>query len=380
MDSRKSIEFITELIKQASTDPQVRAVLKKASLMSRTAQVMAGIDDGHLENLYSMNVNRGGAAMFVKTLQQGNITGKAPKGLVIQSHPNYLKDIQKYFPSAVAFAVTNMSQTITDWSGETSQEKQMKTQHGFYNDMPALIDFLKKAGLTAPFEIKVGKNSLQLTCYKKELGLQTLLADLLASSKQMAKAMKDEDKELALLDELETKIVDLEAQIKEEKNLLSQLRTEWTEMRSRRSAVEDEMRRKTPNDPNYDTLLQLFNDRQEDMDKLTEKQTKKEIELQKAEASLIETQSRFEMLYDEEKYDRAEKWHALDWNGSDTPNAHQMVKLITMAGRRYQPLLKKLPQEEKIVVDISCAIKSSSKGFKEGTFKHLSDFIKFTIF
>ena len=71
MDSRQSLEFIERLIKEAQTNPAVRRVLKNATLkLAATQPIIQGIDDAHLENLFSMTVNRGGMTMFLKAMER----------------------------------------------------------------------------------------------------------------------------------------------------------------------------------------------------------------------------------------------------------------------------------------------------------------------
>jgi len=382
MDSQKSLAFITELIKQAKTNPEVRAVLKKATLMNRTAEVLSGIDDGHLENLYAMNKNRGGAAMFLKAVEKAS-SGKAPKGVVIQSHPNFIRDFQKFFPATVPFAVTSLEHTVIHWD-EASETKQSNKPQGFYNDMPSLIAYLQKVGLQAPFEIKAGKNSLELISKKTDKDQKRLLAEMLGDAQSLSDAMTNEEAELEHLDVLRDKITELESELREAQLSVQQKEKEHKVLRANATRIEQQLSSTPPkmNGEDNEAWIQMEKDwkkSSEKANKAFKDYRKQKDSAEKVKGLLSQARVQFRQLYDASDKDRLKMWQSLDWQGG-TPSEDQIHKLIYMLGERYRPLLDGLPKDETITVNISCSLKSSSKGYKEGTFKHLSDFIKFSIF
>lgn len=382
MDTQKSLAFITELIKQAKTNPEVRAVLKKATLMNRTAEVLSGIDDGHLENLYAMNKNRGGAAMFLKAVEKVS-SGKAPKGVVIQSHPNFIRDFQKFFPATVPFAVTSLEHTVIHWD-ETSETKQSNKPQGFYNDMPSLIAYLQKVGLQVPFEIKAGKDSLELISKKTDKDQKRLLAEMLGDAKSLSDAMTNEEAELELLGQLEDKINELEVELREAQLSVQQKEEEHQVLRANATRLEQQLENISPkiNGEDNEAWVQMEKEWQvssEKAKKVFKNYRKQKESAEKVKGLLTQARTQYQQLYDASDKDRLKMWQSLDWQG-DTPSEDQIHKLIYMLGARYRPLLGDLPKDETITINISCSLKSSSKGYKEGTFKHLSDFIKFSIF
>ena len=379
MDSRQSLEFIARLIERSETDPRIRATLKKATLMHKMAEAFSGVDDGHLENLYRMNTNKGGASLFLQTLEKALQTKglKAPKEVVVQAHPNFVRKFEKYFSSTVPFAVKGSEWVVEHWNGDV--EKKQKGEMGFYNDLSSLTSYLQSLGVVAPFEIKAKKNTLVITCVQENLDIKNLFSELMLDAETLASKMVDEEKTLEILVELDEKISSLgleitgmqkESQRKTEKH--QALRAEATQLEMTLDRT-----------PVFQQTEELTQSMVTEAKKLADAEWKslKEFDkkLAKRQSELSSMKTLFDRHYEKARESQSRIWKALDW-GSSKLSEEQVRKLIYILGSKYKPLLQELPAKKTITVEISCVISSTSKGFKEANFSHLKDFIKLTIF
>lgn len=379
MDSRKSLEFIRTLIARSENEPEIKEMLKKATLMNKVAQVFDAFDDGHLENLYEMNVNRAGAKMFLDSIKG---QGKAPKQVVIQSHPNHVKPFQKYFPSTVPFMIKELNQVFTDWDG-TVDTKKKKDGQGFYNDLDVLVSYLKSIGLKAPFKIKVtGKSELTLTYEEDPAESRLLFDNLMAASTALKESMAVEQDLMEQMRGLGRKVAELREDYEDAQETMNILEQEARKKGSIYSKREYELRKL-----NAPSTSDAYKKKQKEVEKALENQRKgwaayyeAEKVKQKAYIEYQEKREQYQNLRrDNDLASRVRAWESLDWEGG-TPTEQQLGVLISILGGDYKGLIGKLPYKKVITVKISCAIKSSSSGYNQGNFKNLKDFIKVSIF
>lgn len=375
MDSRQSLEFIRTLIARSENEPEIKEMLKKATLMNKVAQVFSAFDDGHLENLYEMNINRAGAKMFLQALKG---EGKAPKQVLIQSHPNHISDFKKFFPSTVPFMVKELSLSIKQWDG-SEETKNKKDAMGFYNDLKDLVSYLKDAGFQAPFKIKVtGKSELTLTYVEEPADSKLLFDNLLSDAKALSESMRAEqelyDKEKAL----RVEVAGLREDATKEQDNEESYELEHRESRRKSTRLEQELSRLNLSDTAYEPKKKETEKALKDADKAWKDYQKAKTERQKAWSAYNTKRSELREIRSSGLYERVKVWDSLDWEGG-MPTEKQLGQLMMIIGG-YDKLRGNLPYKKIIKVKLSCAIKSSSGGYDQGNFKNLRDFIKTSIF
>lgn len=375
MDSRQSLEFIRTLIARSENEPEIKEMLKKATLMNKVAQVFSAFDDGHLENLYEMNVNRAGAKLFLQALKG---EGKAPKQVVIQSHPNHTTDFKKFFPSTVPFMVKELAISIKKWDG-SEETKNQKDARGFYNDLNDLVNYLKEVGFQAPFKIKVtGKTELTLTCVEEPAEPKLLLDNLLSDAEALRSNMAIEQELFEREKTLRVEVAGLreEAEIDQDNEEAYEL--EHRDSRRKSTRLEQELSQLSLSDAAYEPKKKETEKALKDAEKAWKEYQKSKTKRQEAWAAYQTKRNELKEIRSSGLYERVKTWNSLDWEGG-TPTEKQLGQLMKIIGG-YGKLRGNLPYKKVIKVKLSCAIKSSSGGYDQGNFKNLRDFIKTSIF
>lgn len=376
MDSKQSLEFIRTLIARSENEPEIKEMLKKATLMNKVAQVFSAFDDGHLENLYEMNVNRAGAKMFLQSLKG---QGKAPKQVVIQSHPNHVQDFKKFFPATVPFAATSVSVVTTQWD-ESTESKSKNNAMGFYNDYNTLVSFLKDVGFQAPFKISVtGKSELTLTYTEEPAKSKLLFDNLMASANALKESMSVEKDLFEKEKALRVEVSNLEGDWKAIKDTEETLENNHSVLRAKSTRLERELSEITLSDPSYEDKKKETEKALKDADKAWQEYQKEQTKRKKAYNKYYEKKEELSALQTKDLSQRVRAWESLDWEGG-LPTEEQLGRLISILGGEYGKLRGNLPYKKVITVKLSCAIKSSSGGYEQGNFKNLKDFIKLSIF
>ena len=375
MDSRKSLEFIRTLIARSENEPEIKEILKKATLMNKVAQVFATFDDGHLENLYEMNVNRAGAKMFLQALKG---EGKAPKQVVIQSHPNHVAAFKKFFPSAVPFMVKSLSISTKNWDG-SEEAKSKKDDGGFYNDLNELVSYLKELGFQAPFKIKVtGKAELTLTYVEEPPESKLLFDNLLSDAKALSDSMRAEQQLYDKEKDLKVEVARLREEATDEQDNEESYELEHRKSRRKSTRLEQELSSLSLSDAAYEPKKKETEKALKDADKAGKTYQEAKTKRQKAFAAYNTKRNELREIRNSGLYERVKVWNSLDWEGG-TPTEKQLGQLMLVIGG-YEKLRGNLPYKKVITVKLSCAIKSSSGGYDQGNFKNLRDFIKTSIF
>lgn len=379
MDSKQSLEFIRTLIARSENEPEVKAMLKKATLMNKMAQTFADFDDGHLENLYEMTVNRAGVVMFLQTLKAMKTKGKAPKGVLVQTHPKHLGDMKKFFPSAIPFAITSAEEVTTLWNGDV-ENKSKTNVAGLYNDLGSLKKHLQELGVKAPFEIKpTGKTELTIIYTEDPAEPRLMFDEMMEEVKALAEAMAEEGKQIELKDQLEQELQDAELDLEVEQNTLE---VKEVEQRAKRLEMdrffdsiggwrEGDMRLDEDEEASaeYGRLKSELKAKGQERDSI-------KAEIGNLELKILELKERLKGIRVNPK--RKKIWEALDLDLDGAITEQQLGALIELTGKRK--LRGNLPYKKVVTVKISCVIKSSSSGYKEGNFKNLKDFIKLSVF
>lgn len=380
MDSKQSLEFIRTLIARSENEPEVKALLKKATLMNKMAQTFADFDDGHLENLYEMTVNRAGVMMFLQTLKAMKTKGKAPKGVLVQTHPKHLGDMKKFFPSVIPFAITSAEEVTTLWNGDV-ENKSKTNVAGLYNDLRSLKKHLQQLGVQAPFEIKpTGKTELTIIYTEDPAESRLMFDEMMEDVKTLAEAMAEEGKQIELKDRLDQELQDAELDLEVEQNTLEV-----------KEAEEDEKSRQVTRyyysigDGGRESARRLREDKEvaeeygrldDELRAIRQEMRTIETEIGNLELKVLELKERLRGI--RVNPNRKEIWETLDLDLNGTITEQQLGALIELTGKRK--LRGNLPYKKVVTVKISCVIKSSSSGYKEGNFKNLEDFIKLSVF
>lgn len=388
MNSQQSLEFIERLIKEAQTNPAVRRVLKNATLkLAANQPTIQGIDDGHLENLFSMTVNRGGMTMFLKAMERvfaDKSVSKAEKDVVIQAHPHHLRDVKKYFSSVVPFQIDGLSAEISHWD-QTVETKKNNNPVGFYNELDQLIDYLKKLGFTAPFKIEAKKKGLVLTHIDEDLDKKILFDKLMADIKQVHEAMGDVESRLEDLIKVDEQIEDLDEAVREKEIEIRVIESDRNTRLRSRTQLEDELKETPPalddkENPRFKELTKEIEELTKEMEALWKKIKKMQEELTKERGLLKAARIKYNELYNEEEKDLVKRWRAVNWDGSTQLTENQIYAFMTMlSSSKYDPLKGALPYKKITKVSLSCVVSSSSSGYDQASFKHLKNFIKFSV-
>lgn len=388
MDSRQSLEFIERLIKEAQTNPEIRKVLKNATLkLAATQPTIQGIDDGHLENLFSMTVNRGGMSMFLKAMDRvfaDKSVSKAEKDVVIQAHPHHLRDVKKFFSSVIPFQIDGLSAEITHWD-QTVETKKNNNPVGFYNEIDALVDYLKKVGFSAPFKIEAKKKGLVLTHIDEDLDKKILFDKLMADIKQVHQAMGDVESRLEDLVKVDIQIDELDDAIKEKEIEIRVVESERNTKLRERTKLEAELKETPPTmddkeNPRFKEITKEIEELTKEMEALWKKMKKMKEELTKTQGLLKAAKIKYDELYNQEEKDLVSQWRAVNWDGSTQLTEKQIDTFMGILGNsKYDPLKGSLPYKKTTKVSLSCVVKSSSSGYDQATFKHLKNFIKFSV-
>ena len=398
MDSRQSLEFIERLIKEAQTNPAVRRVLKNATLKLAAPQTkIKGIDDAHLENLFEMTISRAGTNMFLKAMErvftENKGVKKADKTLPVQCHPNFLNGMKKYFTTVVPFQASSLSIETKHWDGSISTKKN-DNEVGFYNTIDELVGYLKKIGFSAPFQIENKGKGLVLTFVEHDMDTQILFDNAMADIKQVNDAISEMDTRVEILVDIEEKIEELEREINDKKNELVILEQQQGELDQAFEKLSEEDRKRiekfyggpypegsglppAPEDPD---LRQRFKENRDEYRALGKKIKAINSEIYKVKAPLNEAKMRFEELYNGVERGLRVYWKRQNWDGKKQLTEEQLFAFIGLLKTdKYRSLRGNLPYTKTIKVAISCIVKNSSAGYEKATFKHLKNFIKFSV-
>lgn len=388
MDKKSSSRFVNQMLMLGLEDPKYHRILL-AAYKKVAKSSPSGLPLHHLNSLWRMGSSAGGMKILLQMLE-ANWAKKGkkpiPDNTVVQCHGGWLSDIQKFFPKAIPFRITDFIETTSLPNGSSS-ERKAKPNIDMYNSEAELVKGLKKVGCpSSHLHLSIVKNGIEIQ-YGKDMSAEMgLFKEMLSEAEKVLKEHKEAEKRVeAIFEDIQELKEDLEEPRKAYRELNGKKVLLGREIETAKRIISNAIKDK-------EKKLEDGTLTEQETESLTKLQTEAEEVLTKANKKLgdievkqIELQSKIDELtrkIEDKKELKASisaydpKIEELKWGvGMTDKDVKELAKyfkyrkepkqlpvLYRNASMRYESLLKNgIPVTKITKILISCKVKESYK-------------------